>query len=193
MLGEVQRVWQELDYRIDIAASPRVDIPSTCKVGQKLGVSLPLLTCSPSAWSSGYCTAEVGNRGGTYELPCRWGARLSSYVSRYYLSTHQDRRREFTIREDSRYSEQDLKDVTSEYNLKEYCWHTRENVLRQDDWFGWNHIKTSYVKVTDMSSLFSFIPCFLLSFLFFPSLFLSIPCFWYISLSSSSLSFSFPF
>jgi hypothetical protein len=32
------------------AASPRVDKSSTCKVGQKLGVSLPLLTCSPSAW-----------------------------------------------------------------------------------------------------------------------------------------------
>jgi hypothetical protein len=31
------------------AASPRVDISSTCKVGQKLGVSLPLLACSPSA------------------------------------------------------------------------------------------------------------------------------------------------
>ena len=28
------------------AASPRVDISSTCKVGQKLGVSLPLLTSS---------------------------------------------------------------------------------------------------------------------------------------------------
>jgi len=27
-------------------------ISSTCKVGQKLGVSLPLLTCSPSAWPS---------------------------------------------------------------------------------------------------------------------------------------------
>jgi hypothetical protein len=47
----LQCVWQELDYRI--AASPRVDISSsTCKVGQKLGVSLPLLTCSPSAWPS---------------------------------------------------------------------------------------------------------------------------------------------
>ena len=34
------------------AASPRVDMSSTCKVGQKLGVSLALLTCSPSAWSS---------------------------------------------------------------------------------------------------------------------------------------------
>jgi hypothetical protein len=29
------------------AASPRVHIWNTCKVGQKLGVSLPLLTCSP--------------------------------------------------------------------------------------------------------------------------------------------------
>ena len=34
------------------AASPRVDILSTCKVGQNFGVSLPLLTCSPSAWPS---------------------------------------------------------------------------------------------------------------------------------------------
>jgi hypothetical protein len=34
------------------AASPRVHISSTCKVGQKLGVSLPLLTCSPLAWPS---------------------------------------------------------------------------------------------------------------------------------------------
>jgi hypothetical protein len=34
------------------AASPMVDISSTCKLGQKLGVSLPLLTCSPSAWPS---------------------------------------------------------------------------------------------------------------------------------------------
>ena len=32
------------------AASPRVDITSTCKVGQKLRVSLALLTWSPSAW-----------------------------------------------------------------------------------------------------------------------------------------------
>jgi hypothetical protein len=31
------------------AASQSVDISSTFKVGQKLGVSLPLLTCSPSA------------------------------------------------------------------------------------------------------------------------------------------------
>ena len=29
-----------------------LDISSTCKVGQKLGVSLPLLTWSPSAWPS---------------------------------------------------------------------------------------------------------------------------------------------
>jgi hypothetical protein len=31
------------------AASPSVDISSTCKLGQKLGMSLPLLTYSPSA------------------------------------------------------------------------------------------------------------------------------------------------
>jgi hypothetical protein len=34
------------------AASPRLHISSTCKVGQKLGVSLPLLKCSLSAWPS---------------------------------------------------------------------------------------------------------------------------------------------
>jgi hypothetical protein len=34
------------------ATSPRVDISSTCKVGQKFGVSLPLLRYSPSAWPS---------------------------------------------------------------------------------------------------------------------------------------------
>jgi len=34
------------------AASPRVDVSSTCKIRQKLGVFLPPLRCSPSAWSS---------------------------------------------------------------------------------------------------------------------------------------------
>ena len=34
---------------LTFAASPRVDISRTCKAGQKLGVSLPLLTCSLSA------------------------------------------------------------------------------------------------------------------------------------------------
>ena len=42
----VQRVWQEL------SVSSRVDISRTCKVEQKLGVSLPLLTWCPSAWPS---------------------------------------------------------------------------------------------------------------------------------------------
>ena len=32
------------------AASPRLEHSSTCKLGQKIGVSLPLLTCSLSAW-----------------------------------------------------------------------------------------------------------------------------------------------
>jgi hypothetical protein len=34
------------------AVSPRVDISSTCNVGEKLVVSLPLLKCSPLAWPS---------------------------------------------------------------------------------------------------------------------------------------------
>ena len=46
------RVWQVLDYRIDIAASPMADISRTSKLGQQLGVFLPLLTCSPPAWTS---------------------------------------------------------------------------------------------------------------------------------------------
>jgi hypothetical protein len=52
------------------AASPRVDISSNRKVGEKLGVSLPLLTPPLRRDHPGYCTAEVGNPGGTYELPC---------------------------------------------------------------------------------------------------------------------------
>ena len=43
---------RNLITRLTSAASPRVDISSTCKVGQKFGVSLPLLTCTPSAWLS---------------------------------------------------------------------------------------------------------------------------------------------
>ena len=34
------------------AATPRVDISSTCKVGLKFGVSLPLSTCYSSMWPS---------------------------------------------------------------------------------------------------------------------------------------------
>jgi hypothetical protein len=48
----VQRVSQELNYRIDICRVTKAHLSNTCKVGQKLGVSLPLLTCSPSAWPS---------------------------------------------------------------------------------------------------------------------------------------------
>jgi len=49
----------------------RKDISSTCKVGQKLGVTLPLLTCSPSAWPSRLLYRRVHNfLGGAYELPC---------------------------------------------------------------------------------------------------------------------------
>ena len=42
---------RNLIRRLTSAASPRVDISNACKrLGQKYGVSLPLLTCSPSAW-----------------------------------------------------------------------------------------------------------------------------------------------
>jgi hypothetical protein len=41
-----RNIWQVLNM------SPRVDILSTCKVVQKLGVYLPLLTYSPLAWPS---------------------------------------------------------------------------------------------------------------------------------------------
>ena len=46
------------------AASPRMYISSTCKVGQKLGVCLPLLTWSPSAWPSQllYCRGRKSGR-----------------------------------------------------------------------------------------------------------------------------------
>jgi hypothetical protein len=47
-----------------VAASPRVHISSTCKVWQKLGMSLPLLTCSPSAWPTRllYCRGRKSRR-----------------------------------------------------------------------------------------------------------------------------------
>jgi hypothetical protein len=45
----LQRVWQELYYRIDICRVTSGGHMSTCKAGQKRGVSLPLLTRSPSA------------------------------------------------------------------------------------------------------------------------------------------------
>jgi hypothetical protein len=42
-------VWQELDYRIDICRVTQGGHVEHCKIGQKLGVSLPLLTWSLSA------------------------------------------------------------------------------------------------------------------------------------------------
>jgi hypothetical protein len=43
---------RNLITRLTSAASPSLAISNTCTVGQKIGVSLPLLTCSPSAWPS---------------------------------------------------------------------------------------------------------------------------------------------
>ena len=50
--ADVNPVIKFLQHTLTSAASSRVDISSNCKVGQKFGVSLPLLTCSPSAWPS---------------------------------------------------------------------------------------------------------------------------------------------
>jgi hypothetical protein len=52
------------------SASPRVDISCICKVGQKLGVSLPCWHAPLRRDLPGYCTTDVGNPRGTYELPC---------------------------------------------------------------------------------------------------------------------------
>ena len=46
--AQVASVWQELDYRIEICRVTKGGHIDTSKVGQKLGVSLPLLTCPPS-------------------------------------------------------------------------------------------------------------------------------------------------
>jgi hypothetical protein len=45
----LQSVWLELDYRIDICRVTKGGHIEYLKVGQKLGVSVPLLTCSSSA------------------------------------------------------------------------------------------------------------------------------------------------
>ena len=64
----LRNVWTRL--RNNHIRHSRVDISSTCKVGQKL-------ECLSLCWHaplrrdhSGYCTAEIVNLGGTYELPC---------------------------------------------------------------------------------------------------------------------------
>jgi hypothetical protein len=56
-------------------ASPRADISSTSKVGQKLGVSLPLLTCSPSAWPSQLLYCRV------------WKSQRDLWITLYFIQT----------------------------------------------------------------------------------------------------------
>jgi hypothetical protein len=48
----LQHIGRNLIAGLTSAASSRVDISSTCNIGQKLGVSFPLLTCSPLVWPS---------------------------------------------------------------------------------------------------------------------------------------------
>jgi hypothetical protein len=62
------------------SASPRVDTSSTCKVGQKHGVSLPLLTCSPLAWQS----RLLYRRG----RKSRRDLRITLYFAKFLISYH---------------------------------------------------------------------------------------------------------
>ena len=71
------------------AASPRVDVSSTCKVGQKLGVSLPLLTWSASAWPSRllYRRGRKSRRDLRITLYIFLYIYIYIYVRHYYLWT----------------------------------------------------------------------------------------------------------
>ena len=64
--ADVNPVIKFLPHTLNVtsAASPRVDISSTCKVGHEFRVSLPLLTCSPSALPSQmlYCRGRNSRR-----------------------------------------------------------------------------------------------------------------------------------
>ena len=48
-MADVNPVIKFLPHTLHVCGRDRVDISGTCTVGQKLGVSLPRLTCSPSA------------------------------------------------------------------------------------------------------------------------------------------------
>jgi hypothetical protein len=69
----LQRYGRILITGLTSAASPRVDISCTCKEGQKLGVSLPLLTSSPSAWPSRLLYRRC------------WKSRKDLWITLYYL------------------------------------------------------------------------------------------------------------
>jgi hypothetical protein len=56
-----QRVCLERFTGLTSVASPKVDISSTCKAGQKLAVSLHLFTCFLHRNHSGFCTTEFRN------------------------------------------------------------------------------------------------------------------------------------
>ena len=62
------------------AASPRMGISSTCKVEQKFGVSLRLLTCSPSAWPSRLLYRRGRKSRRAYELPCIYEVKYYFYI-----------------------------------------------------------------------------------------------------------------
>ena len=73
------------------AASPRVDISSTCKVGQKLRVSLHLLTCSCVAgtWLQDWHLPR--HQGWTYRAPVRYDRKLECLSLCWHAPLWRDR------------------------------------------------------------------------------------------------------
>ena len=69
------------------AASPRLDISNTCKIGQKSGVSLPPFTCSPSAWPSRLLYRRGRKSRRAYELPCIQAIYPEDFDSEYIETT----------------------------------------------------------------------------------------------------------
>jgi hypothetical protein len=69
-----------------------LDISNICKVGQKIGVSLSLSLSVDMLYlrhdHPGFRTAEVGNPGGTYELPCIYHNSISLYNVHYNMFRH---------------------------------------------------------------------------------------------------------
>lgn len=95
----LKHMWHELrrasatSVTIRNTAPQTVNISSIWKVsvGEKLGVYLLLLTCSPIRGHTRYCTAQSGNSGGTYVLPHCWQLtrRAGSWtVNRFTLLFH---------------------------------------------------------------------------------------------------------
>jgi hypothetical protein len=107
------------------AASPSVDISSTCKVGQKLGVSLPLLTCSSSAWPS----RLLYRRG--------WKSQRDLWITLYYILSG-----DLGL---GLWNQKVLNSVSGCIKCQFYCWQTQTFTSTKDNimmmWILLGHIK----------------------------------------------------